>query len=90
LEITTADGRALDSGIVSMPGGHSENDTVNLANVLQHKFKKLGIMALKEKDLVDFVVKLENIGSMTNEELEHIYECKIAFSESPIDALLSE
>jgi len=47
-------------------------------------------MALKEKDLVDFVVKLENIGSMTNEELEHIYECKIAFSESPIDALLSE
>ena len=90
VEITTSDNKVLDSGIVSIPAGHSANDTVNLADVLQHKFKKLGVMAFKEKDLVDFVVKLENIGSATNEDLEHIYECKIAFSETPIDASASE
>ena len=67
------------------PGGHSRNPDVALKEVLQHKFKLLGKMALEKQELIRFVVNLENIGEMTNEDLQDIYDCKIKFAETSID-----
>ena len=33
--------------MVMFPGGHARNTTVNLEDVLEHKFKALGKLALK-------------------------------------------
>lgn len=68
------------------PGGHARNDTVALHEVLQHKFKILGNLALDKQELIRFKVHLENIGEMSNEDLQDIYDCHIKFSDEPIDS----
>ena len=67
------------------PGGHSRNESVALRDVLQHKFKLLGKIALEKPDLIKFVVGLENIAEMSNEDLKSIYECNIKYAEHSID-----
>lgn len=46
LQIETTSGEKFDSGFVLFPGGHAGNKTVDLNDVLQHKFKLLGQMAM--------------------------------------------
>lgn len=71
--------------MVMYPGGHARNTNIALHEVLQHKFKNWGLMALNKNDLIRFKVQLENIGEMTEEELQDIYDCNIKFTEDPID-----
>ncbi len=70
------------------PAGHAKNTTVNLHDILQRKFKMLGKLALDTNDLVKFVVKLENIGEMSNEDLDEIYDCNLRFAEQSIDEVI--
>ena len=46
MQIVTKGGKILDSGLVMFPGGHARCDNVSLKEVLQHKFKLLGKLAL--------------------------------------------
>ena len=85
ISIKTANGKEFDSGFVLFPGGHSQNETVSLTNILQHKFVRMGQLALEKDDLVPFVLNLENIGDLSNEELQNIYDCNIKFTDTPID-----
>jgi hypothetical protein len=68
------------------PGGHARNTSVSLHEVLQHKFKILGNIALDKQELTRFKINLENIGEMSNEELDDIYDCNLKFVEEPIDS----
>jgi len=43
-------------------------------------------MAMDKNELINFVLKLENIADMKNEDLATIYEAKINFMERSIDA----
>ena len=86
IEIETTAGEKLDSGFVLSPGGHAANKTVDVHEVLQHKFKLLGKMAMDKNELINFVLKLENIADMKNEDLENIYDAKLNFMERSIDA----
>jgi hypothetical protein len=67
------------------PGGHAKNTTISLHEVLQHKFKLLGNMALDRQELIRFKVNLENIGEMANEDLDDLYDCNLKFSDESID-----
>jgi len=53
--------------------------------VLQHKFKLLGRLALEKQEQIRFMINLVNIGEMSNEELQDIYDCNIKFAEESID-----
>ena len=52
---------------------------------MQHKFIRLGQLALEKDDLVQFVLNLENIAEMSNEQLKDIYDCDIKWAAEPID-----
>lgn len=67
------------------PAGHSKNKSVSLHDILQHKFKVLGKTALDKQELIRFVVNLENIIEMSNEDLWDIYDCNFKFTDQPID-----
>jgi 2-methylcitrate dehydratase len=84
ISIETGKGK-FDSGLVLFPGGHSQNETVSLTNILQHKFIRLGSLALEKDELVNFVLNLENIKDLSNEQLMNIYDCNIKYSDEPID-----
>jgi 2-methylcitrate dehydratase len=88
MTITTKSGETFDSGLVEFPGGHAANQTVNLTNILQHKFVRLGQLALQKEELIEFVSNLENIADLNNEQLQNIYDCNIKFSDEPIDGEL--
>ena len=85
VSIETAKGEVFDSGLIEFPGGHCANETVSLTNIMRHKFIRLGQIALDKEELGNFVLNLENIGEMTNEQLGDIYDCNIKFSDEPID-----
>ena len=57
---------------------------------MRHKFIRLGSIALDKEELGNFVLNLENIGEMTNEQLVNIYDCNIKFSDEPIDGPLEQ
>lgn len=44
----------LGNPMVMFPGGHARNETVDLHNVLDHKFKTLGNLALTKYTLNKF------------------------------------
>jgi len=85
IKITTSKGKDFDSGLVLFPGGHSQNQTVSLTNIMQHKFIRLGQQGLEKDELVNFVLNLENIRDLTHEQLLDVYDCNIKYSEEYID-----
>lgn len=52
---------------------------------MQHKFIRIGQLALEKDDLVKFVLNLENIRDLNNADLSNIYDCSIKFTDDPID-----
>ena len=52
---------------------------------MQHKFVRIGQLALEKDDLRSFVLNLENIRNHDNEALKDIYDCNIKYSEEYID-----
>lgn len=87
MEVRTTDGKVLDSGLVMFPGGHARCKDISANEVLQHKFKILGKLALEKQENIRFKVQLDNIGEMSNEELQEIYDCNIKFHDEPIDEI---
>lgn len=85
IQIKTNNGKDYDSGLVLFPGGHSQNETVSLSNIMQHKFIRIGQLALEKDDLVKFVLNLENIRELDNEGLKDVYDCNIKYSDEYID-----
>lgn len=71
--------------MVLFPGGHSQNETVSLENVMKHKFIRLGLLALEKEDLQKFVFNLENLRNLDNRDLHDIYDCSIKFADESID-----
>lgn len=87
VEIKTKDGKVFDSGMVLFPGGHANCQDVEVREVLRHKFKVLGKLALEKQQTIRLKISLDNIQDMSNEELQDIYDCQIKFAEEPIDEL---
>jgi len=67
--MTTKDGKTYDSKFVMFPSGHSRNTSADLKNILQHKFRLLGSLALSETDLEKILDKLNNLDNLSNIEL---------------------
>ena len=61
--INTKDGKSFDSGMVKFPAGHAMNENLEsqMKNIMQHKIKSLGKLAMEQDELKRFVVDLENI-----------------------------
>ena len=85
IEIQTPDAKRHDSGFIMFPGGHARNTDTDLRDVLSHKFRTLGELALSSEDLSKFIHKLENIESASNEDLKSLYECNIKFAKKSVD-----
>ena len=81
VSITSKSGEVYESGLVEFPGGHARNETVSVTNILQHKFKRLGKLSLEKEELVQFVMKLESLEDMDNEQLLSLYECNIKLAD---------
>ena len=67
------------------PVGHALNETFSLPDILQFKFSKLGQLALDKEELVPFLLQLENIGELTNDQLHDIYDCNIKIASESVD-----
>jgi len=87
MEVHTKGGKVLDSGLVMFPGGHARCKNISVDEVLRHKFKLLGKLGLEKSEMIRFIVELQNIGDLSNDELQDIYDCNIRFSGEPIDEL---
>lgn len=85
IEVQTPDSKRYDSGFIMFPGGHARNTDTDLNDVLHHKFKTLGELALSDSELSKFINKLENIADASNEDLKSIYECNLKYHEKSID-----
>jgi 2-methylcitrate dehydratase len=87
MEVHMKGGQVLDSGLVMFPGGHARCKNIFAQEVLRHKFKLLGKLALEKHEMIRFIVELQNIKDLSNEELQDIYDCNIKFAEEAIDEL---
>ena len=69
--------QVFESGMVLYPAGHASNTSANLGQILNNKFEKLGGLALKEKDFKQLLQKLNNLESLSAQELRELYRCDI-------------
>lgn len=59
--ITDDEGRTFDSGLVMYPAGHARNTTADLRGLLEHKWRMLGSLAVRDPDaLIRRFASLEN------------------------------
>lgn len=73
--ITLADGRSFDSGLVMYPSGHARNTTADLDDILAHKARLLGEIALADPRAV--IDRCNGIGSLPASALPGIWEFAI-------------
>lgn len=73
LNIYFKDGTRFSSGMTKFPCGHSQNKTVDTKLMLLNKFSIFGSLGMDNRSLIKFIVNLQNINEMTNEELKNIY-----------------
>jgi 2-methylcitrate dehydratase len=57
------------------PGGHARNTTANLRDILSHKFKLLGDLALK--DAAKFIDRFNNLAKLNASELQSLYDFEL-------------
>ncbi|KAL8425579.1 hypothetical protein Efla_004414 [Eimeria flavescens] len=85
VKISLTDGSQFDSGLVLFPTGHSRNAQVDIQQLLQHKFKALGELALSEqqtKKTVEFLMRLEEASP---EEASFLYAIDGLCEGEPLD-----
>lgn len=85
ISITLKGGKKYDSGFVMFPSGHSRNKVANLRDILNYKNSLLGRLALNEADLTQKLSQLDNIESLSNSDLQSLYECKINVRKYSVD-----
>lgn len=77
--ITDASGETHDSGLIMYPAGHARNTTANLQEILDHKWRLLGKIALEDPSDVDGLISmLQSIDSLPPDELAKLYSQKIS------------
>lgn len=79
LIVTTTGGKTYDSGLVMYPAGHARNSSADLQDILAHKFRLLGKLALPEgRDVDALVSRLLGLGGLSSDQLSSIYDFEIA------------
>jgi len=76
--ITSSDGKKHDSGLVMYPAGHARNTTANLKDILAHKFKLLGDLALNNAAPV--IDRFNSLAKLNAAELRTLYGFEIRSS----------
>lgn len=83
--ITLNDGTEMDSNLMMYPPGHARNTTANLKDLLNHKFRLLGGLALQPDQLAITLNSLNSLENLTNVELQKLYDVNITYKEKSID-----
>jgi 2-methylcitrate dehydratase len=73
--ITTADGKKHDTGMIMYPAGHARNTTANLRDILAHKFKLLGDLAVA--DASQIIDRFNNLPNLSASELQSLYDFEL-------------
>jgi 2-methylcitrate dehydratase len=71
LTIRTKGGEELDSGLIMYPAGHARNTTADLENILDHKFRLLGALALEDPGAA--IEKLGGLASKSADDVRTLY-----------------
>lgn len=75
IAITDSAGARHDSGLVMYPAGHARNTTANLSDILRHKFRLLGGMAVKDPDAA--LARLSGLAAKSAKDIESLYDLPI-------------
>ncbi len=74
LVITDDAGRKHDSGLVMYPSGHARNTTANLRDILDHKFRMLGELAVADPNAL--LTRL-NLADRSAQDVASLYDFEI-------------
>jgi 2-methylcitrate dehydratase len=73
--ITDEENEAHDSGLVMYPAGHARNTTADLKDILNHKWSKLGAIAVAKPDAV--IKRLGGLESKSAKDVASLYDFEI-------------
>lgn len=85
ISVTLKGGKKYESGFVMFPSGHSRNSTANLKDILNYKNNLLGRLSLAETELTQKLTQLNQIETLSNKDLQNLYDCKINVRKFSVD-----
>jgi 2-methylcitrate dehydratase len=68
-------GETHDSGLVMYPAGHARNTTADLQDILDHKFRLLGSLAVKSPG--DLIARLSGLERRSAKHIANLYDFEI-------------
>ena len=81
------DNSTIDSGFVLYPKGHARNTCADLKDILRHKFKMMGALAMEEEETKRFLDLLEGFDTLDNKALRTVYTCTLKKPEVTVDGV---
>lgn len=69
--------KKYESEMVFNPIGSPFRKDSNLLDLLEHKHRIFGKIALKDSDLLNLIEKLDNLENLGNDDLVDLYRCQI-------------
>jgi len=75
LEIETADGRRISSGLVMYPAGHARNRSSHLDDLLEHKFRRLASLGVRDVDAL--YRRFSGMQDKSSEEICALYDFEL-------------
>jgi 2-methylcitrate dehydratase len=86
VDVIFTSGKKVSSGLVMFPSGHAGNKTCDLKGIIENKGNVLLNYAMNDsKERSDLLNRLNNIESLSNKDLENIYNCKIEYAQNSVD-----
>jgi len=73
--ITAANGSRHDTGLIMYPAGHARNTTANLKDILAHKFKLLGDLALAQPQPI--IDRFNSLAKLSAADLQNLYDFEL-------------
>jgi 2-methylcitrate dehydratase len=73
--ITDEDGEAHDSGLVMYPAGHARNTTADLKDILAHKWRMLGSLAVEQPEIL--IKRLGALEKKSAKDVAALYDFEI-------------
>lgn len=71
--------------MVLFPAGHSRNNTADLQQLLHHKFRLLGRLALPDTKVEETIQRLLRLETATAEEVQQLYAIEGLAQREPVD-----
>lgn len=77
--------RVIRSGMIQFPSGHARNNETNLHQLLLHKFRMMGCLALPDREVEGLIKRLLKLETASPQDIQKLYAMESLALREPLE-----